>query len=220
MRIAFVTSAWDANGGLSGVGVYRALIPAKALRSAGHEVCIVPNAIQDRSTGRVRALDADGTSVDVDVIVWVAPPPGSFAETIWPARLAGQKIIMDCDDWFIGLGPSHPMRQQVLFDAQAHLRNMTKAMRLADGVIFSTPYLASLWIGKTIRSAVVRNMIDLSAGWVQREQAETPLIGWTGRANFRPDDLRIMRGVLRPFMDENDLRFVHVGHSEGQMTAA
>lgn len=220
MRIAFVTSAWDAGGGLNGVGTYRCLLPAKALRSVGHEVCITPNALANPITGELRALDPDGTSIgDIDVIVYVAPPPGNFADTIWNARLQGQKVVMDCDDWFVGLELSHPMRKAVLFDADQHLQAMRKAMTLADMVTFSTSFLADQF-PKLRSKVVVRNMIDMSMGWKQRMQADIPTIGWTGRIDRRPHDLTMMRGVLGPAIQTHKLQFCHVGHTLGSMNAA
>jgi glycosyltransferase involved in cell wall biosynthesis len=235
LRIGFATTDWAMNpiepdpSGLpqfGGAGHYRIGLPSRALAAAGHHVVVgtllgagverrdgIPTG--DRILG-VRTWD-EQLHWDLDIIVIQREMAGPAAADIRSARQAGQVVINDVDDWFFGLDPSNRAFVSVhpRYSPGFNIVHYRAALAESTMLTASTEYLAGRLrqMFPNVPVVVLRNMIDLDAGW--RMKAITPYpptIGWAGAIPWRSGDLEAMRGILGQFLTRHDLRFHHSGH--------
>lgn len=206
LRIAFVSHAphlapWH----------YRQALPARALATAGHE-CYVGSAIVSSPTGEVFAALPGHTVVrDVDLLV-IQPGVGTdWVGIIEGARLAGQRVIVDVDDWLWDLQASNPASGDALWADD--LDRLRAALCAADVVTVSTPFLAeriSGWPGHH-ETVVLPNAVDLSRWGEPEDVTDGPVIGYVGSLSGHAEDVALLRGWLGPFVERHDLRVVHTG---------
>jgi hypothetical protein len=244
MRIAFISSDWstsflDENGYPTpgGAGWYRCRIIADALRERGHDVVHCPNVGNNTKTGEIHPRTWDGEYLSgYEVLIFQRWMTEQAAEVIKAGQRFGQVCINDVDDWFDGISATngafsatHPRlnvmnRQQA---RQSHNQSVTPSNRnfyrhgLAASSLLtvSTPYLADRYAKLGVKIVVLRNAIDLDR-WKPIRPPDKPTIGWVGATTHRSSDLQVLHGVLGPFVEAKDLRFIHSGTARGSPSAA
>lgn len=226
MKIGFVTADWstvtDLETGhptLGGAGWYRCGLPHQYLKANGVDVAIAQWI--SRTDKGIWLADHDKvTHKDCDIIVMQRWMHHMAPEIIREARAAGQVVINDVDDWYWGLSPANLAYKYTdpKFNPKSNREHYLAALKASDAVTVSTPFLAEQLYKEGIPTVLLRNAIDLER-W-QQDPSKTALngdkpdIGWVGSTSHRSEDLETLQGVLGPFVQRNDLKFVHCGWYE------
>jgi len=190
---------------------YRQALPTRALRAVGHE-CFVASAVITSPTGEVFvSLPDDTIARDLDLLV-VQPGVGNnWAGIIRGARGAGQRVVVDLDDWPWDLQESNPASGDDEWAPWLEL--LRAALCASDVVTVSTPFLAdriSEWPGHPA-TVVLRDPMDLDRWGDPEDVSDGPVIGYVGSMSGHAEDMQVLRGWLGPFLDRHDLRLVHFG---------
>lgn len=223
MLVGFATSDWsaladeDGRRTLGGAGYYRCELPARALRSAGHET-VVGRLIFSRRHGVFGVAGWDDSVSWPDVVVLQRWMHEGLELDVLRARAANQQVANDVDDWFFGLPPSNAAFRAThpALSPGANLNHYRASIAASGRITASTPFLASK-LGGRVRCpvSVARNQIDLDR-WAPRsdEAGLHPVVGWVGATAWRSGDLETLRGLLGPLLEQHDLRFHHSGAHE------
>lgn len=229
MRIGFVSSDWaDYNVGSPGGCTWiRCESVAHYLNAIGHEAAcgeigwkdgegfvVVPTNFR-LSWGHKSPIVNPPVSFDkLDVVIIKLFMWHKSKEMIEEARSLGQVVIIDIDDWFMGLPQTniaftttHPNS-----DSEWNRDHMHSSYSAADALIHSTEFLADNYGKLNKNNYIVRNSVSPqlflkrydNAGW-------KPTIGWVGIMLWRQHDVEKLKGILGPFLDEHDLMFYHAG---------
>ena len=229
MRVGFISADWSDYGNCSPGGCtwIRMLSVSKYLRTIGHESDCGEIGWKDGEGFVVASTHYRLTKLDrspilnpeicfdkLDVVVIKLFMWHKAKEMIEEARSLGQVVIVDIDDWFMGLPQTniafhstHPNK-----DSEWNRENMHKSYSAADALIHSTEFLAENYGKLNKNNYIVRNSVDPSlfikrfdnAGW-------KPTIGWVGIMLWRQHDVEKLQGILGPFLDKHDLKFYHAG---------
>lgn len=137
----------------------------------------------------------------------------------WPQlfrrlRAQGKRVLVDSDDLVFNL-PSWHFAAQRNRVGQAE-KFFGAMMAAADGVSVTTPALANVYRRFNENIRVIRNRLD----WRMWEDI-TPVyeqdwrrirVGWMGDTRWRSGDLRVLRGVIGPWLQRNPgVEFVAAG---------
>ena len=238
--IGFVTQDWSFatdSPSLGGAGHYRLAIPAAALAAQGYDVSLGAligakvNGSRHPALGVLppHLMEAEreeqlAAASWPDVLVMQRVMLVDVIEHVREARLAGQRIVQDIDDWFGGLPTSNRAFQatHVSRNAEANVSHYFGVLAASDLVIASTPYLAERVERRCGRPTVVcRNAIDLDRWTIERPQREPPVLGWVGALTHRAYDLEQLRGLLGQVLGHGYAeRFHHSGWSPFTKSAA
>ena len=229
MRIGFISSDWADFGTVSPGGCtwIRCASVSAYLNTIGHEsVCgeigwkdgegfvVAPTQYRLSYTDRSPIKNPDQCFDKLDVVVIKLFMWHKAKEMIEQARALGQVVIIDVDDWFMGLPQTniafhttHPNK-----DATWNRDHMHTSYSSADALIHSTEFLANNYGKLNKNNYIVRNSVDPklfmkrfdNAGW-------KPTIGWVGIMLWRQHDVEKLQGILGPFLDKHDLMFYHAG---------
>lgn len=220
MKVGFVTADWSdiedpetGHPSLGGSGWYRCGLPAKYLQQNGIETVIVE--LISLSKEGLWLHDWDGiVHDDCDVIVFQRWMHETAPGVLRKARLAGQVIVNDVDDWYWGLDHRNDAYKasDPRLHPEANRDHYWAALKESDLITVSTPFLQEKLREMPGDVQVVRNAIDLDR-WVPNEfQPGKPTIGWVGSTRHRSGDLETLVGILGPFCKRHDVKFVHAGH--------
>lgn len=229
MRIGFISSDWADHytGSPGGCTWIRCESVAHYLNAIGHEAAcgeigwkdgegfvVVPTQFR-LSWGKKSPIVNPPVSFDkLDVVIIKLFMWHKSKEMIEEARSLGQVVIIDIDDWFMGLPQTniaftttHPNS-----DSEWNRDHMHSSYGAADALIHSTEFLADNYGKLNKNNYIVRNSVAPqlflkrydNAGW-------KPTIGWVGIMLWRQHDVEKLKGILGPFLDEHDLMFYHAG---------
>lgn len=190
-------------GDADGVTHYRTILPATTL---GCDWGVID------MNGKI--VLSSGTETKHDVIVVQNAWNDWQLKHVMNMKKMGAKVILNVDDWVKSIGKmktSHGFADY--FNSKKVLDNHYKLMRIVDGVLVSTEWLAVRCRMMNPNVAVARNMLDLE----RYERVGEPVrdsgtvIGWAGGTGHR----EALRGVLDPLTDvlvENeDVHFAMLG---------
>lgn len=240
MRIGFATNDWavrapgvDGRPSYGGSGWARCGLPAQALRGLGFEVAEGTLAFsKEHGVFLVREWPKEGEEATFqipDLVVlqrWMFASVAVEAET---ARGHGQVIVNDLDDHFWAIDPRN--QAAAATDPKKNLienRDYYAAvLRASSAVTCSTPYLAAVLrreLRVTCPIHVIPNHVDLSVYQAVYDANHArvaslsgrPRVGWVGATPWRSGDVETLRGVLGPFLRQEDVTGYHGGHLEGK----
>lgn len=160
---------------------------------------------------------ADESVHDIDVVWMQRLMHAGAATNALIARRNGQVVINDLDDWYWGLSSSnnafkntHPKLSPTI-----NINHYRETLGNSDLVIISTPYLADRakqFLGRT-GIMVIPNFIDLARfPLYEHTDTDVPLVGWAGSTAHRSRDLETISGVIRPMVEQGEIRLHHTGH--------
>ena len=217
---------------------YRLIWPALALRAQGADVEIVPPDVKDSmhpatvfppSSERVVGVwsDRDDGSTqfhglhhrpDCDIVVVQRPLQESRVRMIEALQAAGVKVVVEIDDDFRNVSRRNQAWSSVhpQFHPWANWQHLAEACRIADLVTVTTPALARLY-GSHGRVAIIPNHVPrsyLDVGY-RTARAERPSVGWSGSLHTHPDDLQVMRRMVRRVQRETGCEIRVVGTGAG-----
>jgi hypothetical protein len=229
MRIGFISSDWADHwiGSPGGCTWIRMLSVSNYLNTIGHEsACgeigwregegFVVSHTKHRLTAGSRApIENPPECFDkLDVVVIKLFMWHKAKELIEKARGYGQVVIIDIDDWFLGLPETNIAFQTTHPNADAtwNRDHMHASYSSPDALIHSTEFLYENYKKYNNNNYIVRNSVDPNlfvkrhdnAGW-------KPTIGWVGIMLWRQHDVEKLKGILGPFVEEHDLMFYHAG---------
>jgi hypothetical protein len=155
---------------------------------------------------------------DADVIVFVRQVvPHQSPDELRRARAAGQIVIADMDDTLFP-DDKIPMTQDSLAAVEQSTGELPEVdLRDLFGSLsaftVSTEAIARevRSISPTLRVKVIRNAVDTHS-WRVEDVSGPPVLGWPAFLRLRAGDHEVLSPWLGRFVEEHDLRFVHVGH--------
>jgi hypothetical protein len=230
MRIGFISADWAdyANGSPGGCTWIRCSSVASYLGSIGHEAMCGEIGWKDgegfvvaptryrliNGIGRGPIMNPDTCFDRLDVVIIKLFMWKDARQLIEKAREYGQVVIIDVDDWFLGLPQTniafettHPNK-----DSTWNRDHMHNSYSAADALIHSTEFLYDNYKRFNNNNYIVRNSVDPNIFVRRHDSAGTkPTIGWVGIMLWRQHDVETLKGFLGPFLEEHDLMFYHAG---------
>jgi len=229
MRIGFISSDWaDFNVGSPGGCTWiRCMSVSQYLKTIGHEsecgevgwkdgegFVVAPTKYRLLQNSREPIVNPEYCFDKLDVVVIKLFMWHKAKEMIEEARALGQVVIIDIDDWFMGLPQTniafhttHPNK-----DATWNRDHMHTSYSAADALIHSTEFLYDNYGKKNKNNYLVRNAVAPDLFMKRFDNAGSkPTIGWVGIMMWRQHDVEKLQGILGPFLDQHDLMFYHAG---------
>lgn len=224
MRLVLLPSHFD------GDGFYRLLFPAHELRRQhGFEVAVGPHVVERTSPlnlvvhyghwlsdGRearlARSIFDWLLAAEFDVLLMQQRMEPEWADFYPRLQAQGKRVLVDSDDAWIGLPSWNPGSRKKAGEVGAMLRQI----RAADGLSVATPALADMYREYQPNVRVLRNRLDwamwadvVPAYEVDRRRVR---VGWMGDTKWRAGDLRVLRGVIGPWLERHpEVEFVAAG---------
>jgi glycosyltransferase involved in cell wall biosynthesis len=224
VKIGFISADWsnieDPETGHptpGGAGWYRMALPSQYLSRNGIETvyCELVS-IDKKSHDRGMWLhDFDGnTHDDCDIIVVQRWMDENAADVLHHARLSGQVVVNDIDDWYWGLSPKNAAYKasDPRFNKKVNRDHYRRAIAASSALTVSTPFLRDNLSTPDTPAYLIRNGIDLDR-WTYREPQDTPfpVVGWVGSTTHRSGDLETLKGILNQVCKRMDATFMHAG---------
>lgn len=229
MRIGFISSDWAdfAAGSPGGCTWIRMLSVSNYLGTVGHETAcgelgwiegegfvVVPTYLRLEQTSRDPIVNPREYFGNLDVVVLKLFMHKDAKSMIEKAREWGQVVVIDIDDWFMGLPTTNIAFETTHPNADAvwnrdHFHNSYPA---ANALIHSTQFLADGYAKFNKNHYVVRNSVDPNI-FMRRFDigSHKPVIGWVGIMLWRQHDVEELKGILGPILEDYDLQFYHAG---------
>jgi len=148
---------------------------------------------------------------DYEVVVLQQPRGVGWLQLIRDLQAAGVRVLFEIDDYIQSARKIKSHELAGVYD-EKFVERMEMTMRVCDGVICSTPYLARRYRSFNDRTWPCRNGIDLKRYAWPRPPREGVTIGWAGGIGHVASLARwepAVRAVLRA---RPEARFVSVGH--------
>ncbi len=195
---------------VSVVSYYRCFLPAIAL-GADYVAAVgdPPNMVLTTGFGE-RAITVE-EMFDYDVVVLQQPRSVGWLNLIRDLQAAGVRVLYEIDDYVQGARKDRKHELADVFDAE-FVRNMELSMRVCDGIVCSTDFLARRYRALNARTWTCQNGIDLPRYAWPKPARTGVTIGWAGGVGHKAALERwepALRAVLRA---RPDVRFVSVGH--------
>lgn len=177
----------------AGCRFYRLAEPARIARSEGVEadcasdIPLLPEPLMNQGL-KVPA------PIEDDVIVFQRPAKARTRELIEGFQRQGKAVVVDIDDDFSCLHPTHPAWRQFQpsSDSEVNWHNMQQAAKQADLVTVTTPALAERY-GRHDRVAILPNCVP-AALLQMPSHSDGHTLGWAGAAVNHPGDLEASSG--------------------------
>jgi glycosyltransferase involved in cell wall biosynthesis len=158
----------------------------------------------------------DKSMHDVDIVIVQRLMHDGLSLHIHKAKVNGQIVINDVDDWYWGLDPSnmawkasHPK-----YNKEENTKFYREIISASSLVTVSTPFLQNKIKEWNVQSDVViiPNTVD-TARFAEHDHTNTttPVVGWVGSTAHRSGDLEILRGILTT---TQNYKLMHAGYSE------
>lgn len=196
--------------GTSVVAYYRCFLPAVAL-GADYAIWGDEHAVRfgggfgDRPPRREDLFD-------YDVVVLQYGSGKDWLKLTRRLQDAGVTVLYEIDDYVHSARKSKTHEMAGAFGAE-RLRNMEMVMRVADGIICSTGFIARRYRSFNQRTWECRNGIDLKRYEYRKPPRAGVTIGWAGGVGHKASLARwepAIRNVLRA---RPEARFMSVGHN-------
>ena len=229
MRIGFCSSDWaDFNTGSPGGCTWiRMLSVATYFSDIGYETScgevgwvegegfvVAPTQARMYASDRSPIQNPENAFDKLDVVILKLFMHKDARTYIEKARSYGQVVIIDIDDWFLGLPQTNIAFETTHPNANSEWNrdHFHASYSAADALIHSTEFLAEGYARYNKNNYIVRNSVDPNlfvkrydnAGW-------KPTIGWVGIMLWRQHDVEELQGILGSFLEEHDLMFYHAG---------
>jgi glycosyltransferase involved in cell wall biosynthesis len=196
--------------GVSVVAYYRCFLPAVALGADYVAAAAGPPRLR-LVTGLGERVPAVSDMFDYDVVVLQQPRGVAWLKFVRELQDAGVRVLYEIDDYVQSARKVRSHELADVFDAELVAR-MEMVMRVCDGIICSTPYLARRYRAFNARTWVCRNGIDLKRYAWPRPPREGVTIGWAGGVGHKAALARWEPAVRAVMRARPETRFVSVGH--------
>lgn len=186
MSLDFSNDVLFVGQGTSTICFYRVMLPALALGADWCGVIGQPGRLSF-PTGLIRKESADARHPVLDdykVVIIQQPYGPGWQREVRRLRAAGVKVLYEVDDYIHGIRRMKDHGFRAHFD-KALLERAERTMRLCDGLVCSTEYLARRYRKFNSNVAVCPNGIDLSRYDLTIPDRTTINIGWSGATGHR-----------------------------------
>ena len=193
----------------SAVCWYRCALPAMALGVDWVGVCIGPPDVQ-ANTGSVPLTRGLEQLAEYEVVVLQLPATPAWHDAIRRLQSAGVRVLFEIDDYVHGIRKmvDHELRGNFGKEELAHYET---SMRLADGLIVSTEYLARRYRAFNRDVSVCRNGLDLPRYDLTLPVRDGATIGWAGGTGHRDALKPWMPSVAAVLRERPATRFATIG---------
>jgi glycosyltransferase involved in cell wall biosynthesis len=196
--------------GTSAVCWYRAALPAIALgadwvgvRSAPPDLRIV--------TGDVGRVSGVESFASYDIVVLQQVRGRGWMNVIQQLRAGGTRVLYEIDDLPDAIRKTEDHDQALAIDRE-WVRDVELAMRVCDGAICSTDFLARRYRSLVPTTFTCRNGLDLRRYAVTRvPSADTVTIGWAGGTGHRRAMGAWLPAIAKVLRERPETRFMTVG---------
>jgi glycosyltransferase involved in cell wall biosynthesis len=194
-----------------GVAWYRCAVPALAL---GAEWVGLAGDPPDASfvTGLTAERMTFADFAGYDVVVVQQPSTPAWRHAIVELQRAGVVVLFEIDDYIQAVGKIKSHESREYFDAST-IEVAELNMRLCDGIICSTPYLARRYRAFNDNVWVCRNGLDLKRYTLERPVRPGVTIGWAGGVGHRDAVGPWLDAVREVLHERPEARFVTVGRA-------
>jgi glycosyltransferase involved in cell wall biosynthesis len=195
--------------GNGGVCWYRCALPATVLGADWVGVTGHPPALRFVTgvTGSDISLDAFG---GYEVVVLQQPVGDEWPEAIRGMQAAGATVLFEVDDYMQAVRKIDSHELKDVFTKE-WVRSAELNMRMSDGVICSTEWLARRYRAFNPSVWVCPNGIDLARYAYSRPQRDTVTIGWAGGVGHVASMRPWLPAVARVLRARPQARFSTVG---------
>ncbi|MGH2969789.1 MAG: glycosyltransferase, partial [Solirubrobacteraceae bacterium] len=195
--------------GASPVCWYRAALPATALGADWVGVRGTPPGLRivTGDTGRVRDVAAFGS---YDVVVLQQPRGREWVQLVRSLQAAGTKVLYEIDDLLEAVRKAGDHDRSGAIDRD-WVRASELVMRVCDGVLCSTGFLARRYASVNPNVRVCRNGLDLRRYDLTRVPREEVTIGWAGGTGHRRAVEAWLPELRRVMRERPDTRFMSIG---------
>jgi glycosyltransferase involved in cell wall biosynthesis len=204
--------------GNKGPAWYRCALPALAL--GADWTCYVGEPPNARFVhGRIERELSIADVPDYEVVVIQQPRGAEWLGAIRDWQRRGVTVLADVDDWLRGIRRKKDHDFNDMFGRKT-IEEFELCMRVVDGIICSTPWLAERYATLNPRTYVCRNGIDLKRYALTPPQRDHVGVGWAGATGHR-EAMRPWMAEVADVMRENDnVNFVSVGQTFARDLAA
>jgi O-antigen biosynthesis protein len=196
--------------GVSVVAYYRCFLPAVALGADYVAFTAGPPELK-LVTGLGERVPTVADLFDYDVVVLQQPRGVEWLKFVRELQDAGVRVLYEIDDYVQSARKVRSHELADVFDAEL-VERMEMVMRVCDGIIGSTPYLARRYRAFNARTWVCRNGIDLKRYAWPRPPRQGVTIGWAGGVGHKAALARWEPAVRAVMRARPETRFVSVGH--------
>jgi len=236
MRIGFLSTDWGDHADMlpGGCTWIRMIHPQMALANAGIEtfigeigwddkqgfVAVHPvHRLRKNAPGVITNYDLCHDNLDVVVIkLFMHKDAPSYIEK---ARSLGQTVIIDTDDHFENL-PSDNLAFRTTdpkTNPDNNRNHLMKTYSKVNGIIASTDFLHERMSKYNNNVYLVENSLFPEHFIKKYDMAnDKPVIGWVGMMLWRVEDIKGMAGIIKPFIEQNDLMIHHSGAVNDNLT--
>jgi glycosyltransferase involved in cell wall biosynthesis len=199
--------------GVSVVSYYRAFLPA-----VGIGADYVAWVSTDDKAHEIRLVGGLGARpprldelFDYDVIIIQQPRGKEWLRVIRDLQAAGVVVLYEIDDYVQSARKIKSHELTDVFDAE-FVGQMEMAMRVTDGIVCSTDYLARRYRRFNERTWACYNGIDLNRYAWPTPAREGVTIGWAGGVGHKASLARWEPGVREVLRKRPEARFMSVGY--------
>ena len=173
-------------------------------------------AIDDRDGDPVQVAGKDGAVIppsewsDYEVVVIQQPRGARWVDLIRNLQRSGTVVLFEIDDYVhaVRKAADHDFRHT---EDRKSLQALELAMRVCDGLICSTDWLARRYRAFNPRVFVCRNGLDLGRYAMTRPRRAAPVIGWAGATGHRQAVEPWLDAVVAVMEQRPEVGFVSIG---------
>jgi glycosyltransferase involved in cell wall biosynthesis len=198
--------------GASVVSYYRAFLPAVAL-GADYAAWIGDEKATDFRliTGLGPRTPTVEELFDYEVVIIQQPRGRRWTKLIRELQAAGVVVLYEIDDYVQSARKIKSHELTDIFDAD-FVREMELSMRVTDGIVCSTDYLARRYRSFNDRTWACYNGVDLKRYAWPKPARSGVTIGWAGGVGHKASLARWEPAIREVLRARPDTRFVSVGH--------
>jgi glycosyltransferase involved in cell wall biosynthesis len=189
---------------------YRCALPARALGADWIGVNGRPPDLRIDTGQAKRPLDSVADFAAYEVVVLQLCRGDGWLRTIRDLQAAGVKVLYEVDDYVHGVAKAKGHAFAKRFD-KARLTEFERAMRACDGIICSTPYIATRYRAYNANVWVCQNGLDLGRYALTHRESEILTVGWAGGTGHGPAILPWLRELETVMDGRPHTRFMTVG---------
>ena len=145
-----------------------------------------------------------------DVVVVQQPRGAAWVRRIRDLQAVGTVVLFEIDDYVHAVRKAADHDFKHVEDRKA-VKDLELAMRVADGLICSTEWLARRYRAFNPRVYVCRNGLDLGRYAMTRPPREAPVIGWAGATGHTRAVEPWLEAVVDVMRMRPDVGFVSIG---------
>lgn len=147
---------------------------------------------------------------DYEIVVLQEPYGTRWLKQIRALQARGIKVLFEVDDYLHGVAKQQGHDFAKSFGKQ-QLKNYEMCMRVCDGMIVSTDYIARRYAKFNRNVYICRNGIDLARYNLTRPRRSTVNVGWAGATGHMNTVIPWVNAILPVMHDRPDICFVSIG---------